>query len=157
MTFKLSLMFALAACAVLPISSSAGESTWLKPLEKAPSAKGEKFYLVADGEAKVEGAVIQVIVVKPEHLSVSYKNKTDEALFPRYKVKVYNRYGCLIGSGSVGVSIFGGSSQLEPGDVGGEKISLTLVETDAVFEHAALERPKDYSEAAWVAVSENNF
>lgn len=126
------------------------------PLPSAPQSNEEVFFKVEDGEAKIEGEVIKLIVVKPEHLSVGYKNDSDKKLYPKYTVKIYNRYGHLLGGADVSVSMFGGSSILEPGDVGGEKVRLKLVDIVGIFKHTGLRLPDDFDHAAWVALSGSN-
>ena len=83
------------------------------------------------------------MVVKPEHITVSHRNESNEELFPEYTVRVYNRYGFLLGSDQVGTGLFGGSPKLEPGDIGGEKLNLDLVDIKDVVRHARLELPDD--------------
>lgn len=145
-----------ASALLLPASRASAEEFPFKPLAEAPACADETFFKVADGEAKVDGEVIQLFVVKPEHLTVSYRNGTGKALFPKYVVKLYNRYGILIGSESVNVSLFGGSTKLEPGDVGGEKIRTDLVDLELIFRHTGCDLPVDFDEAAWLSLSDSN-
>ena len=100
--------------------------------------------------------MIKLIVVKPEHLTASYKNDGKKDVIPKYMVKIYNRYGYLLGSDRVGGSLFGGSSLLEPGDVGGEKIRMEMVDITAIFKHTKLELPDDFFSPAWVSLSASN-
>ncbi|MCH7228155.1 hypothetical protein [Haloferula sp. A504] len=135
--------------------SVAGEFP-LEPLTEAPAASDEAFFKVKDGEATIGGEVIKLFVVKPEHLTVSYRNETDKGLFPKYVVRLYNRYGILLSSEKIGVSLFGGSTKLEPGDVGGEKIHLDLIDLEEIFQHAVRDLPDDFDDAAWLSLSDSN-
>ncbi len=99
---------------------------------------------------------IKLFVVKPEYLTVSYKNDSKESLFPKYTVRIYNRYGYLLGSEKVGVSIIGGSPKLEIGDVGGDKVHLDLVDIASVFRHTTLDLPADFLDVAWVSLADAN-
>ena len=132
------------------------ENAPFKPLASAPSSDDELFFKVSDGEAKIDGEVIKLIVVKPKHLSVSYKNDSQKELFPKYTVSTYNRYGYLLGKDTVGTTFFGGSPQLEPGDVGGEKINLDLVDLANIFKYTGLELPDDFYAVAWVSIADSN-
>jgi len=125
-------------------------------LETAPVSETEQFFSVENGEAKIEAQVIKLMVVKAEHITVSYKNDSGEEVLPEYEVRVYNRYGILLGSDEVRSSFFGGNTRLEPGDVGGEKLNLDLVDIDGVFSHAQVKLPDDFSVAAWVSLSGSN-
>lgn len=136
-------------------SSWADESDF-KPLSETPKSADEEFFKVVNGEAKVEGHVIKLLVVKPEYLTASYKNDSNDSLFPKYTVRIYNRYGYLLGSDKVGVSIIGGSPKLEIGDVGGDKIHLDLVDVASVFKHTKLDLPADFFDVAWVSLAETN-
>ena len=144
------------AALMLTIPQALAEEFPFKPLTEAPTSSEETFFKVENGEAQIGGEVIQLFVVKPEHLTVSYRNSTSKALFPKYEVKLYNRYGILIGSESVNVSLFGGSTKLDPGDVGGEKIRTNLVDLELIFQHAGIELPEDFTEAAWISLSDSN-
>lgn len=136
-------------------SAWAGDSVF-QALERAPESEGEEFFAVKDGEAVISGEVIKLVVVKPEHLTASYKNDGEEKVLPKYTVRIYTRYGFLLGSKKVGASLFGGSTTLEPGDVGGEKINLELIDLVAIFQHTRLELPDDFLKAAWVSFSDSN-
>lgn len=135
--------------------ASAGDFP-LKPLTEAPASSNETFFKIEQGEAAIDGEVIQLFVVKPEHLTVSYRNGTEKGLFPTYAVRLYNRYGILISSEEVGVSLFGGNPKLEPGDVGGDKIRLDLVDLEGIFRHAGVDLPEDFDTAAWLSLSDSN-
>ena len=148
---QISLIFTLALSSL----ALAGESTF-KPLSEAPNSPEEEFFKVVNGESKLQGHVIKVIVVKPEYLTASYKNDSKQPLFPQYTVRTYNRYGYLLGSDKVGASIFGGSSKLEIGDVGGEKIHLDLIDIASVFKHTKLDLPADFFDVAWISLAESN-
>ena len=56
----------------------------------------------------------------------------------------------------LGLSLFGGSTNLEPGDVGGEKITLDLVEIESIFKYVRVELPDDFLKAAWVSFAGSN-
>ena len=154
-------MKSLRSAIALAIAFAFFQTAWaadsvFQALEQAPEAEGEEFFQVKDGEAAVNGEVIKLIVVKPKHLTASYKNNGEEDVYPEYTVRIYNRYGYLLGSKKVGLSLFGGSSSLEPGDVGGEKVRLDLVGITAIFKFTKLELPDDFLTAAWVSFSESN-
>ncbi|MBT8044484.1 MAG: hypothetical protein KJO79_05985 [Verrucomicrobiae bacterium] len=136
--------------------AAAAENVLFKPLSGAPKSAEEEFFKVTDGEAKITGHVIKQFVIKPEYLTVTYKNDGKKSLFPKYTVKVFNRYGYLLASDKVGVSIIGGSPKLEPGDVGGDKIRLELIDLQGVFAHTQLKLPDDFFTAAWLSISANN-
>jgi|GEM_PF-1771505 hypothetical protein len=142
------------ALALGPIAWAADPS--FRPLTEAPKTPDEEFFKVVNGESKVEGHVIKQLVVKPEYLTASYKNDSKESLFPKYTVRIYNRYGFLLGSGRVGAGFFSGSPKLEMGDVGGEKIHLDLVDIAPVFKHTKLELPEDFFNVAWVSLADTN-
>jgi hypothetical protein len=146
---------ALVLAAALISNVRADESVF-KPLAEAPKAEGEEFFKVTEGEAKVDGHVIKLFVIKPEYLTASYKNESKKALFPKFTVRTYNRYGYLLGSDKVGESLFGGSPQLEAGDVGGEKITLDIVDIAGVFKHTLLKLPSDFFDVAWVSLADAN-
>ncbi len=76
-------------------------------------------------------------------------------MHPRYVVRVYNRYGYLLGSDKVGGG-WSGYNILEPGDVGGERVNLDLVDIAGVFRHTGLVLPKDFFEASWLSLSACN-
>ncbi len=132
------------------------EDSVFKPIAAPKGAGGEEFFKIENGEARIDAEVIKLIVVKPEYLTASYKNDSAEGLFPKCTVKTYNRYGYLLGSDEVGPSMFGGSSKLEAGDVGGEKIRVDLIDLKEVFLHTELELPEDFFEAAWLSLSASN-
>lgn len=128
----------------------------LTPLVEAPTSKNETFFKVEKGEANIGGEVIQLFVVKPEHLTVSYRNGTEKGLFPEYVVRIYNRYGVLLAGEEVSVSLFGGRTKLEPGDVGGEKIRLDLIDLEEILQHTKWDLPEDFDTAAWLSLSDSN-
>lgn len=138
------------------ISNAKADESVFKPLAAAPKADGEEFFKVTGGEAKVEGHVIKLFVIKPEYLTASYKNESKKAIFPTFTVRTYNRYGYLLGSDKVGASILGGSPQLEPGDVGGDKITLDIVDIAGVFKHTLIKLPSDFFDVAWVSLADTN-
>jgi hypothetical protein len=150
-TFVSTLILATA----LTLNARADESVF-KTLSEAPKSAEEEFFKVTDGEANVEGHVLKLFVVKPDYLTASYKNDSKKVLFPKYTVKTYNRYGYLLGSDKVGASMFGGSPQLEAGDVGGEKITLDIVDVAGVFKHTLQKLPSDFFEVAWVSLADTN-
>jgi len=133
----------------------AGDSVF-EPLSGIPKSADEEFFKVASGEAKIEGHIIKLFVIKPKYLTASYKNDSNKSLFPKYTVRVYNRYGYLLGSDKVGVSLLGGSSKLEVGDVGGEKVRLDLIDIVNVFKHTKLDLPADFFDAVWVSLAASN-
>lgn len=132
------------------------EDSIFAPLVNFPDSKEEQFFKVVKGEVQVEGEVVKLIVVKSEHLTVSYKNDSPKDLYPRYTVKIYNQYGYLLGSEIVGASLFGGGSRLEPGDVGGEKIHLDLIDIKGILKHTNLKLPDDFLNAGWLSLSKSN-
>ena len=132
------------------------ESSVFQPLSDTPQSDEEEFFKVVNGEAKIDGQVIKLIVVKPEHLTASYKNDSNKDVFPKYVMKIFNQYGYLLGSHTVGGSFFGGSSKLEPGDVGGEKIRIDLVDLKGVFQQTRLDLPKGFFKASWLSLSKSN-
>lgn len=149
------LVFVLILATALGFNARADESVF-KPLTKTPKSAEEEFFKVTDGEVKVEGHVLKLFVVKSDYLTASYKNDGKKAIFPKYTVRTYNRYGYLLGSRKVGVSMFGGSPQLEAGDVGGEKITLEMVDIAGVFKHTLQTLPADFFGVAWVSLGEAN-
>lgn len=147
----------IASITILSLSPNASaDDSVFKPLSGMPKSAEEEFFKVADGEAKIEGHVIKLFVIKPQYLTASYKNNSNKSLFPKYTVKIYNRYGYLLGSDKVGVSLFRGSPKLEPGDVGGDKIHIKLVDLKGVFKHTQLELPADFFTTEWVSLSASN-
>ena len=151
----ISLVPALILAATLIASVKADESIF-KPLAEAPKSADEEFFKVTGGEAKVDGHVIKLFVIKPDYLTASYKNESKKAIFPKFTVRTYNRYGYLLGSDKVGASILGGSPQLEPGDVGGDKITLDIVDIAGVFKHTLIKLPSDFFDVAWVSLADTN-
>jgi hypothetical protein len=145
----------------LGLSIALCPQTWaggseFKPLPEAPKSGGEEFFKATDGEAKIEGHVVKLFVVKPDYLTASYKNESKKALSPEYTVRTYNRYGYLLSSAKVQVSMFGGSPRLEIGDVGGQKVQLNLVDITSVFRHTKLSLPADFGDVAWVSLAQSN-
>lgn len=138
------------------ISSVRADESMFKPLAEAPKSADEEFFKVTGGEAKVEGHVIKLFVVKPEYLTASYKNDSKKALYPKFTVRTYNRYGYLLGSEKIGDSLFGGSPELGAGDVGGEKITLEIVDIAGLFKHTSLKLPSDFFDVAWVSLAGAN-
>lgn len=136
-------------------TARADESVF-KPLSDAPKSAEEEFFKVTDGEAKVEGHVLKLFVIKPDYLTASYKNDSKKTIFPKYTVRTYNRYGYLLGSDKVGASMFGRSQQLEAGDVGGEKITLDIVDVAGVFKHTLQKLPSDFFDITWVSLANTN-
>ncbi len=120
----------------LGLSIALCPQTWaggseFKPLPEAPKSGDEEFFKATDGEAKIEGHVVKLFVVKPDYLTASYKNESKKALSPEYTVRTYNRYGYLLSSAKVQVSMFGGSPRLEIGDVGAIRIRMQAYTGDA--------------------------
>jgi hypothetical protein len=125
-------------------------------LTAAPQSESETFFPIEDRKARVDGQVIRVFVVKAEHLTVSYENRTNASIFPEYTVRLYNRYGFLIAEKEVDVSIFGGSPKLEAGDVGGDRIPFNPIPLAAIFRHSQVDLPADFGQAAWLSLADSN-
>lgn len=155
MKHLITLAYILTLTAATSIHARADESAF-KPLSEAPKSAEEEFFKVTKGEAKVEGHIIKILVIKPDYITASYKNDSKKSIYPKYTVKTYNRYGYLLGGEEVGVSLFGGSSRLEVGDVGGEKIHLDIVNITEIFKHTLLNLPDDFLDVAWVSLADTN-
>ncbi len=150
-TYASTLILATALC-----PNAIANEIVFKPLSSAPKSADEAFFKVTDGEAKIEGHVLKLLVVKPDYLTASYKNDSKKTLFPQYTVRTYNRYGYLLASDKVGASIIGGSPVLEAGDVGGEKITLDVVDIAGVFKHTLQKLPSDFFNVTWVSLADSN-
>ena len=86
---------------------------------------------------------------------MSYKNIGKTSLSPNYIVSIYNRYGYLLGDGSVRDDPFD-SQGLEIGDVGSDKIRLNLIDLPPIFKHVIRELPADFLDVAWISLAETN-
>ena len=73
----------------------------MTPLAAPPKSDVEVFFEVSKGEARIGGEVIREFAISKNRVTVAYKNTTDEKLSPKYTVRIYNRYGVLLGSDEV--------------------------------------------------------
>jgi hypothetical protein len=88
---------------------------------------------------------------------VSYKNTTEEKLFPEYTIRIYNRYGVLLGSDEVSSGFFGGSPHLEPGDIGGDQLHVEWTDLKAIFNHSTIrDLPDDFHHVRWLSIADSN-
>ena len=124
----------------------------ITPLVEAPTSKKDKFYPVTKREVAVNDPLIRELVIAKNHVTVSYKNTTQRSISPKYTLKIYNRYGFLIASKKVSSSLFGGSPRLEPGDVGGDKISIEWIDMETVFKFTNITLPKDFLQPCWISL-----
>lgn len=135
----------------------AEEKIALQPLADPPVSDTEAFFPVTKDGVQVNGEVIREFAISGDRVTVAYKNATEDALSPKYTIKIYNRYGIMIGSDEVSVGLLGGSPRLEPGDVGGEKLHIEWVELDSIFKHStAGALPEDFRSAKWLSISASN-
>jgi hypothetical protein len=141
----------------LPVMAYAEEKLALLPLADPPVSDTEAFFSVTKDGAQVNGEVIREFAISGDRVTVAYKNATDEALSPKYTIKIYNRYGIMIGSDEVSAGLLGGSPRLEPGDVGGDKLHVEWVDLDSIFKHSSAGTlPEDFKRAKWLSISASN-
>ncbi len=143
----------LAGAALLP---AAVPLAALSPVDKLPLAAGERAYAVADGEATVDDGLIRRIAIGKENVIASYKNTGEKPRTPNYTIRLYNRYGLLLGEdtvGSSGLLIMGGPPLIDPGDVATDELAIEWVPLDRVFRKSRLPLPEDWRQAAWVVLS----
>jgi len=129
----------------------------LAPRESPPSSEEEVFFEVVEGAVRVEGEVIREFAIRGERVTVAYKNTSREAVSPKYVLRVYNRYGIMLGFEEVSVGLLGGSPRLEPGDVGGDRIDVEWLDLEALLRHTTIrELPADFEQAKWISLAESN-
>ena len=143
-----------AACSLMVYAE--GELT-LTPLPGFPESKTEVFFSVKKGETQVNGEVIREFAISKDRVTVAYKNTTAKTLSPKYTIRIYNRYGIMIGSGEVSTGLFGSTPRLEPGDIGGDKLLVEWLESDSIFKHSTISQlPKDFDQATWISIADSN-
>jgi len=152
-------LIVLALVAASALSTHASEAVQLQTRQPTVS-DGEYLYEIKDGEVLVNDQLITLIAFTPKSISASYRNKTDEKKKPQYTIKVYNPYGMLIGSKTLGKSMgmisFGNSTYMEPGAVSSERIHLKEYPLDQILENTNLELPDDLLGMKWVVISATN-
>lgn len=126
--------------------------------KKTPAvSEGEYLYEIANEEILVNDRLITLFAFSKDGISVSYRNKTDDAKKPIYTFNVYNAYGMLIGTEKLGTSsLFGSSTYMEPGAVASEKVYLEPYPLDQILEHTSVEIPEDLMTMKWVVLSDTN-
>ena len=148
----------LGVVATSALSSHASEAVQLQP-QKPTVSDNEYLYEIKDNEALVNDQLITLIAFTPKSISASYRNKTDEKKKPKYTIDVYNPYGMLVGSKTLGNSMmisFGNSTYMEPGAVSSERIHLKEYPLDKILENTNLKLPDDLLRMKWVVISKTN-
>jgi len=146
-------LFFISTCCVL----QAGDSITLT--EQTPEVtEGAYLYEIVDGEVLVNDKLITLFAVSKDGLSVSYRNKTDEEMRPKYTIHVYNRYGLLIGTKTLGSSMvmFGSNTLMEPGEVSAEKIHMDEFPLNEILKQSQIGSPEDIMEMKWIVLSDTN-
>lgn len=142
---------------IVPFSGSAQDRLVIQPLSGAPDSDAEIFFAVTEEGVQVGGDVIQEFAISGDRVTVGYKNRTEKSIFPEYRIRIYNRYGILIGHDQVESGLFGGSPKLEPGDVGGDRLHFEWVDLGEIFKHAAVgDLPDDFGMPRWLSISDSN-
>jgi len=137
-------------------SSYGGEAVQLQAKQPAVSDT-EYLYEIKDGEVLVNDELITLIAFTPKSISASYRNKTEEKEKPKYTIDVYNPYGILVGTKTLGEGVsFGNSTYMEPGAVSSEKIHLKEYPLEKILKNTNLKLPDDLQKMKWVVISETN-
>lgn len=127
--------------------------------EQTPeAAEGAYLYEIVDGEVLVNDKLITLFALSKDGLSASYRNKTDKKTKPKYTIHVYNRYGLLIGTKTLGDSMgmFGGSTLMEPGEVSAEKIHMDEFPLPEILKQSQIHSPEDIMAMKWIVLSDTN-
>ena len=147
----------LAFIATSTLSTYASEALQLQTMQPDVS-DGEYLYEIKNGEVLVNDQLITLIAFTPKSISASYRNKTNERMKPMYTIEVYNAYGMLVGSKTLGDSMisFGSSTYMEPGAVSSERIHLKDFPLKEILENTNLNLPDDLLEMKWIVISNTN-
>lgn len=113
--------------------------------------KGEALYEVKDWEAILKDSVITNIVIA-KNVTVAFRNKTNKALTPKYKIKFYNAYGFLLGTDQV----FSRLTYMEPKDLGSVKLHFDWYPIEKILRHTTVDLPSDFKTVKWIIISESN-
>lgn len=142
----------------LSTTALATDNTKVKLELKKPTVnEGEYLYEIKDNEILVNDKLITLFSFGKK-ITVSYRNKTDQEMTPKYTLKVYNPYGLLLGMDKVGhtISLFGNSTRMEPGAVSSETIYLEAHPLKEILEFSSIAIPEDLSKKKWMVLSETN-
>jgi len=122
-----------------------------------PQTNDGTLYEVKDNEILINDKLITLIAFG-KNISAAYRNKTDKRIKPKYTIKIYNPYGMLIGKKEVGkgMSLFGSSTYMEPGEVSSEKIHLDDFPLKEILENSKVKVPEDILTKKWVVISNTN-
>ena len=129
----------------------------ITPRAAPPKSNTEVFFEVSKGEALINGEVIREFAIGKNRVTVAYKNTTEKRLSPKYTIRIYNRYGLLLGSDDVSSGLLGGSPHLEPGDIGGDQLHVEWTDLNAIFNHSSMgDLPDDFQHARWLSIADSN-
>jgi len=146
----------LTFAATFASTAYADEKVLLQVRQPAVS-ENEYLYEIKNGEVLVNDQLITLIAFTPRSVSASYRNRTDKRTRPIYTIEVYNPYGMLVGSRTLGQSMgIGSSTFMEPGAVSSERINLREFPLDEILKNTNLDLPDDLLEMKWVVISQTN-
>ena len=138
--------------------SAAWAAAPMEPIGKLPLSKGESAFVVEGGEATINDGLIKRIAVGNKTVTASYLNSGQEAKRFEYTIRLYNRYGLLLGEDTVGnvLLILGGVGSIKPGDVATEELTVTWFPLDRVTSKSRIPLPDDWRTVKWVVLSDTN-